>query len=170
MNFLLSVGIFAGMTFFVPQDPELVLEPIMVPVFGAVALVSAAMSFILPGIISKPGYENPRVKLREIPDPESSIQVSGQTPMIKVVADPQEFRQRAYALFLTPWILSIALSESVAIFGLVLFFMGATLPMIAPFFGVALILVALRFPTETRMFQPLLDATQARLVDELPPA
>lgn len=169
-NFLVSVVLFLGMTFIVPQDPELAFEPIMAPVFGGVAVMSAVMSFVVPGIIVKPALANADVKLREVPDPNASIQVSGKTPTIKVVADPRAFRQRAYAMFLTPWLLAVALSESVAIFGLVLHFMGASLPIIAPFFAVSFLLIAMRFPTEKAIIKPLLDAKQARLLDDLPPA
>ena len=101
-NFLVTVVIFFGMTFIIEQDPATAFEPMMGPIFGGVALMSAVMSFIVPSFISRPALANADVKLRDIPDPNASIQVSGKTPTIKVVAEPRAFRQRAYAMFLTP--------------------------------------------------------------------
>ena len=52
--------------------------------------------------------------------------------------------------YLTTLILALALAESVAIFGLVLGFLGAPATVVVPFFAVAWILMLVRFPTQER--------------------
>lgn len=52
--------------------------------------------------------------------------------------------------YLTTLIVALALAESVAIFGLVLGFLGAPPTVVVPFFAVAWILMIVRFPTKER--------------------
>jgi hypothetical protein len=53
--------------------------------------------------------------------------------------------------YLTTLIVALALAESVAIFGLVLGFLGAPPTIVVPFFAVTWILMILRFPTKERV-------------------
>jgi len=53
--------------------------------------------------------------------------------------------------YLTSLIVALALAESVAIFGLVLGFLGAPPMVVVPFFAVAWILMIIRFPTKERV-------------------
>ncbi|MDH3654114.1 MAG: hypothetical protein OEN21_07595 [Myxococcales bacterium] len=53
--------------------------------------------------------------------------------------------------YLTTLIVALALAESVAIFGLVLGFLGAPATVVVPFFAVAWILMMVRFPTKERV-------------------
>jgi len=53
--------------------------------------------------------------------------------------------------YLTTLIVALALAESVAIFGLVLGFLGAPPTVVVPFFVVAWILMIIRFPTRERV-------------------
>ncbi len=53
--------------------------------------------------------------------------------------------------YLTTLIVALALAESVAIFGLVLGFLGAPSMVVVPFFAVAWILMVIRFPTKERV-------------------
>jgi F0F1-type ATP synthase membrane subunit c/vacuolar-type H+-ATPase subunit K len=52
--------------------------------------------------------------------------------------------------YLTTLIVALALAESVAIFGLVLGFLGGPPNVVVPFFVVAWILMIIRFPTKAR--------------------
>ena len=53
--------------------------------------------------------------------------------------------------YLAALIVALALAESVAIFGLVLGFLGAPPTVVVPFFVVAWILMIIRFPTRERV-------------------
>jgi len=53
--------------------------------------------------------------------------------------------------YVTTLIVALALAESVAIFGLVLGFLGAPPTIVVPFFAVAWILMIIRFPTKERV-------------------
>jgi F0F1-type ATP synthase membrane subunit c/vacuolar-type H+-ATPase subunit K len=53
--------------------------------------------------------------------------------------------------YLTSLIVGLALAESVAIFGLVLGFLGAPAIVVVPFFAVAWVLMIIRFPTRERV-------------------
>jgi F0F1-type ATP synthase membrane subunit c/vacuolar-type H+-ATPase subunit K len=53
--------------------------------------------------------------------------------------------------YLTTLIVALALAESVAIFGLVLGFLGAPPTVVVPFFVVAWILMIIRFPTREKV-------------------
>ena len=56
--------------------------------------------------------------------------------------------------YLTTLILALALAESVAIFGLVLGFLGAPARVVVPFFAVAWVLMFARFPTRESRDRP----------------
>ncbi|MGB5413418.1 MAG: hypothetical protein WBN01_02140, partial [Polyangiales bacterium] len=60
--------------------------------------------------------------------------------------------------YLTMLIVALALAESVAIFGLVLGFLGAPAIVVVPFFALAWILMILRFPTKDRRDRQRLSA------------
>jgi F0F1-type ATP synthase membrane subunit c/vacuolar-type H+-ATPase subunit K len=53
--------------------------------------------------------------------------------------------------YLTALILALALAESIAIFGLVLGFLGAPPAVVVPFFAVTWILMLIRFPTQEKL-------------------
>lgn len=58
---------------------------------------------------------------------------------------------RLESRYLTTLILSLALAESVAIFGLVLGFLGAPATVVVPFFAAAWVLMVRQFPTQDRV-------------------
>jgi len=60
--------------------------------------------------------------------------------------------------YLTMLILALALAESVAIFGLVLGFLGAPAIVVVPFFALTWILMIVRFPTKERRDRQRLSA------------
>jgi len=58
-------------------------------------------------------------------------------------------------LGMVPFILGLALNEAVAIFGLVLGFLGEHWYFTTPFFALAIVLMLVRFPTEATFVGPL---------------
>jgi hypothetical protein len=71
--------------------------------------------------------------------------------------------QRAGVIFQTPFILALALSESVAMFGFVLGWLGAPLPVAGAFFAASWVLLLARFPTRSRVFGPFEAHFRAKL-------
>lgn len=66
-------------------------------------------------------------------------------------ADPHAPRPSGHAATFVPFILSLSLSEAVALFGLVVGFLGHRVMVWAPFLVAGFLLTAWRFPTESRM-------------------
>jgi len=58
---------------------------------------------------------------------------------------------RAAGAYLVALILAMALAESIAIFGLILGFLGAPPSVVVPFFVVTWILMLIRFPTQEKL-------------------
>lgn len=121
-----------------PPEPP---EPIMLTVISAVAMVVAAISIVLPRVMHAQGA-------RALVHKEPALPDHGRQAALR----------RALQLGFAPWILSIALSEAVAIFGLVLGAIGFPLLSCAPFFAAGILLTLIRFPTAGRFLQPLEDA------------
>lgn len=63
---------------------------------------------------------------------------------------PDAASKDAPGAYLVALIVALALAESVAIFGLVLGFLGAPPSVVMPFFAVAWVLMIIRFPTRQR--------------------
>ena len=66
----------------------------------------------------------------------------------RVFTNPAEVRTRAQGALQTSFILRMALRESISIFGLVLGFLGHSLPTMLPFFVASWALMALAYPSE----------------------
>jgi hypothetical protein len=164
-SMLASIGLYAfilgsglAQTAAAPQAPHLVY------VLGVAALMCAGGSIVVPRIVYQQAVlKNSPLAIVDEPAPDaSSAKYRQQAPTRKVFADPAAARQVAMRCFASPFILSIALSEAVALFGLVLGILGFGFPTAGLFFAGGLCLVAARFPTEQRIFEPfqrLLGAT-----------
>jgi hypothetical protein len=132
-----------------PQGMSLVLP------LAAVALTCAGASVLVPRIVYRQAVSKIQLKIVEEPAPDAfATQYRQAAPTRKVFADPDAARRTAMICFQQPFILSIALSESVALFGLTLGILGYGMNTAAPFFAAGFCLVAARFPTEERVFGP----------------
>lgn len=144
---LASQGIYAFIMFGhfleVPSEPP---DPIMLPVLGGVAAMVAVMSFVLPRVLGRPAVAAAVADIRH-----RELQLP-------------EIRKRAFMMGFTPFILSIALSEAVGIFGLVLFAVGYPLTTALVFTAASVVLIAVRFPTERAFLGPLEEALGRSLV------
>jgi F0F1-type ATP synthase membrane subunit c/vacuolar-type H+-ATPase subunit K len=109
-----------------PMEPP---DPMLPMVLGAVALSVAVASFVVPMLLLR-----------------SASGASQHAP---------SGRQQAHARTFTPFIVSLAMSEAVSIFGLVAGYLGHPALVWAPFFAAGFVLTAWRFPTEGRMMGPL---------------
>lgn len=127
---------------------------------GAVALITAALSFAIPRNLHIQALARTKLEISEEPD-ESGMPMPGNPRTRRVFANPKQAATRAIMLWQTPFILSLALSESVSIYGFVLGFVGFPLPVVLPFFVVSWLLFAVRFPTESKVLNPLIRVKRA---------
>ena len=129
-----------------PQPPD----PILLPVLSMVALSVAGISFWLPRMIFtgavKMALKNERFASHMVPDPDASMILREEAPQLRMLVNDKKNRDLVVSLFFTPFILGMALSESVAVFGVVLGFLGFDLLYVLPFFAVAWVLMVIRFP------------------------
>jgi hypothetical protein len=149
------------------NDPEpLAPEVFLLPAFYLASLMTIAMSFLLPRRklaasfapfasrveAGAGGASQPWAGYRSKQPGERELRLSGAD--LRAVA-------RGYQGAL---ILALALSESVALMGFVLGFLGFPAPFWAPLSAVGTLLIALRFPTEGALFGRLERAHSARVV------
>lgn len=163
---LLSIGIYAAILIIplmpLPQTPQ---NPIMLYAIAPVALIVAVVSFILPAqMYRQAALRNaPKTIEQSIQDDSFSAAYRNAPPTQtkKYFADTKAAQQSAFAVFMTPFILRLALSESIALFGFTLGFLGFPALHVAPFFILSVILFILRFPTQNAVFRPFEEAHQA---------
>lgn len=141
-------------------DPELI--PLMPPLLGLVALGVAVVSVALPSYQVKTVLGKSDVAVTEEADPNASgIIPYRDAPKRRVFARPEQAEITAFMAYQPALILGCALSESVALFGFVLGFLGHSPAIYLPFFAVAWGLFAIRFPTRARVRAPLEKAKDA---------
>jgi hypothetical protein len=126
-----------------PTEPP---QPIMLTMISIVAMIVAGVSIVLPRVLHAQAA-------RRLAHQEPGLLDHGQRVVL----------QRALQLGFTPLVLSLALSEAVAIFGLVLGAVGFHLAQCVPFFAAGLLLTLIRFPTEGRFLGPIEDAFGRRI-------
>lgn len=126
--------------------------PIMPMALGGLSVVVAIMSFLMPRFIYRQRVMEMDVKIvNEIAPNAFPDRYREAIPKRAIFADPERAITQAYLSFMTPFIMSLALSEAIALFGLVLLQLGfgPTLPI--PFFAVGILLVAIRFPRHSQV-------------------
>jgi hypothetical protein len=164
---LVASLIYPGMLLFLlsnghaPRPPE----PVMAPALYAAALMSAAMSFVMPRVklaaTFKPFAE--RVEADgggAAPWPGYRSKVEGERVLRLSGADLRAL----VGGYQTALIVALATSEAVALMGFVLGFLGFPAPAWAPLSAAGTALIALRFPTERSVLGPLERAVSARAV------
>lgn len=135
------------------REAPIVLDPTMALVFAMSALGAAVTSFLLPASLLRHALAHaaPSVAIEERADTDASTLFRDAAPRVRSIANPAEARAIFAGRFFTAFILSVALSEAVAVFGLaghVAGFLPA--PVALVFVGAAIVLQALRFPSATR--------------------
>lgn len=151
----IAYGVFAKKAI-VPQ------VPIMPPIFAAVSLVVAVLSFIMPRIVYRQAAKSMNVKIAD--EVANNVFPDGYReamPKQHVFADPKDAMGKAFACFMTSFILSVALSEAIALFGLVVAQLGFDMMTSLPFFIAGAVLIAIRFPqqeTVVTMFESVQGA------------
>jgi hypothetical protein len=129
----------------IARDEHAHLSPHMPELLGALSFGIAILSIVLPARGFDAGLRAMDVKLEnEIGEPVGSFRESA--PVQKLIAKPHDTVVAAFAKFQTPFILGMALAQSINLFGFTLGFMGAHPYAYAPFFALGLGLMASKFP------------------------
>lgn len=151
-----SVGIYVVvMVAGVVQKPSTPPAPVMLPAFAVMSFMIAVVSFVMPAMMYKQAVAGIKVDTVEEPMPDAfTADYRKASPKVKVFADPAAALRSAVAVAQTRLILSLAFSESIAMFGLVVLVMGFDDLMAVPFFVVSAVLMVLRFPTERQILEP----------------
>jgi hypothetical protein len=169
---LTSNAMYLGVLFFVragrtdaPPGPP---APAMIGGLACAALVTAAASVLLPRRLFAQAASSADVAVRgDVKDDPLGAQQGFRraAPSEQVFADPPAARRKAVAAFMTPFIVGMAMAESVSLFGFVLGFLGADVLVFAPFFVVGVALQASRFPSMPAIERAFEAARGARFAD-----
>jgi len=135
--------------------PEAEPDPVMLPVLGVAGLGSAIISIFLPAHLHRQQAAVSKLEVEEVPDPTAQGMFRDQIPTLRRFADPDAVVAKGAAIFFTPFILGMAMAESVAIYGFFLGFIGFDLVTIIPFWVAAWALMLVRFPRWTDVLGPL---------------
>jgi hypothetical protein len=127
------------------HDEDARMPPHLPEMLGAIALGVAIISIVLPARGFDAALRAMDVKFEnEVGEPVGSFRESA--PTTKIIAKPHETVIAAFARYQTPFIIGIALAESINLFGFMLGFMGAHPYAYAPFFALGLGLMVWKFP------------------------
>lgn len=157
----LFVAVFAAPA---PKAPP---SPILLPVLVAVSASVAALSFVLPASMFARALRQrvgTDIKVGPVATqspflPEGGFRTA--SPSAAEVEDPIAALRVAASLDQTPMIVTLALRESVALYGLVLAMVGFPITAAAPFIAASVALMLLRFPSVEglrRRVEKVLDA------------
>ena len=162
----LYFGVLLYLNATVAQRAELRPDPTLAPVFAMVALGLAVASVLLPSRLHAAAARTAAVETRDdlMDDPLGATQgFRRPASSERVFSDPAAARRAALQAFLSPFLVGMAMAESVSLFGFVLGFLGFGVVVVAPFFAVGAGLQATRFPTEAAIEGPFERAHGARL-------
>lgn len=135
----------------------------MLPYVLAVAGVGVlAASVLVPRMLFGKSMQLWKPATDEVPDPNASVMFRDHTPKIRVFADPTKAEREVLQRFFTPFILGMALSEALAIFGFLLGMMQFAPLVWAPFFVVAWVSMLARFPSKARLLARVERTTGTR--------
>jgi hypothetical protein len=158
-----AVPMFAVMSVVVrPADPA-PPQPLLPPLFGASSIGLVALSFILPRAQLATWLAKLNLPTREVAGDSASILPEAARPKVRVFVDPAGALLRALQISQPSLVLSLALREAIAMFGLVLVFSGFPPWIGAPFFVVSLVTLLLGAPSAARVARALEAATGAKL-------
>lgn len=150
---LMSTFLYMGISYGVlPKRAATPQIPIMPMVLGSLSLVLMGMSFLLPRMTYQQAAKAADVKIEEEVAPNAfPDRYREAMPKRTVFTEPDAAMGKAFACFQAPFILSLALSEAIAIFGFVLAQLGFEMMASLPFFLVGAALIAIRFPQQANI-------------------
>jgi hypothetical protein len=138
------------------------VPPHLPELLGALAVGIAIVSIVLPAKNFDAMLRTLDVKFEnEVGEPIGSFRESA--PTTRLIAEPHKTVLAAFARYQTPFIIGMALSESICLFGFMLGFMGAPPYAYAPFFALGLGLMVWRFPRLVTITSALERVKQAQI-------
>lgn len=151
---LASIFMHAGIAYTILNKQKFRPEQASMPAFLAgLALIIVVVSFILPKTIYRQAAKATNVKIAEQAAPNAFPGRYREAMPKQAVFDDPNARSYAFASHTTPFIISLALSEAVGLFGLVLTQLGFDMPTTLPFFIAGAVLITIRFPREAKILE-----------------
>lgn len=133
---------------YVAQLPDQTPPAIMLPMLGGLAFVQVILSIVFPESVLRKAFAKQLPKfVVERANPAAEVTFREAAPPIKVFDDLDATWTKVLMMWQPPFIMKMALAESIALLGLVLPFQGFPRITALPFAIVALILQLARFPT-----------------------
>jgi len=166
---ILWVGLFTstvlfGVLAFIMQQAPQPPQAFMLPAIAGVALTCVVISFVLPRQLLTKGLTAALTPLIvEQANPAAEVTFREAAPPLKVFGDPAAAWKKALFAYQQPLILSLALPESVALFGLTLVSLGFPRTTVLPFLVVCWVLQIARFPTDAKLAAAVKAATGVEL-------
>lgn len=148
---------------FVVEPVDSVLDPRWLVTLIVLSIGTGLGSILIGKRLRLQAYRNAKLEIEEVPDPNAESMFRDAPPMVRQFANPDAVMRRLGALSFTSFILELALSESVAIFGLMAAILGAEPLVWLPFTAAGAALIAIRFPSETRFVRALERVYDARM-------
>lgn len=142
-----SVAMFVVVAFVAVKPNDEAMQPMMPFLFGAVSLSTLAVSVVLPMNALKTGLAKARFETVERAVPSSDILPGAAQPKARFFASPAQVMGQVQPLFQTGLILTLALRESVGLYGIVLRQMGAPPAVAGAFFAVSILTMLPAFPS-----------------------
>ena len=135
--------------------------PLLLPVLGVVAVLEANASVLVPKHLFAHSVKAAKLEVTELPVKERMFNESARRG--RKFTDAKAARERMLPVAQTTFILGMAFAESVALFGLVLYFLGHPLEVALPFFFVCWALMFSKFPNLKKFERQLEGAYDADL-------
>jgi len=156
--------ILLGAVAFIMKQPPQPPQAIMLPAIAGVAFTTVVISFVLPRQLMTKGLTATLTPLIvEQPNPAAEVTFREAAPPLRVFHDPSAAWKKALFAYQQPLIVSLALAESVALYGLVLVSLGFPRPTVVPFLVVCWVLQIARFPTDAKLAAAVKAATGVEL-------
>jgi len=128
-------------------------EPVLFPALGMVSMGIAAASVLFPRHLLQVSFRAAKYEVTDLPKEERMFQEA--PGRARRFANPEAVRSSLGPRVQTPFILSMALAEAVALNGFVLWFTGFSLTQAIGFFVVCWVLMIAHFPNPARYVQTL---------------
>lgn len=161
---LLFSTLLIGVMPYVATLPDQPPNRTMLPVFCGMALFQVVFGLVFPETTLKKALATRLAKsIVERPNPAAEVTFREAAPPIKAFDDPNAIWPTVLLVWQTPFILKMALAESVALMGLMLPFQGFPRETALPFVAVAAMLQIARFPTAAKIQRAVLAATGVEL-------
>jgi F0F1-type ATP synthase membrane subunit c/vacuolar-type H+-ATPase subunit K len=160
MRIIWAALLFSTITFLVAgyvsissRSEPLMPDPIMLPALALVSVGIAAASVQLPRHLLIQSFQAAKYEVNDLPKEERMFQEA--RGRARRFANPDAVRSSLGPKVQTPFILSMALAEAVALNGFVLWFLGFPLTQAIGFFIVCWVLMIAHFPNPARYVQVL---------------